>query len=113
MFHLLMQFFNAYPLPQFVSFGRVKHSKVLSNKRYRSDKGILCPLILLFFACMERLSQMISIVVDNQLWKYIQLGKNGPKVSHVAFANDLFLFAEASVDQVEVTTTCLDFFAVA
>ena len=36
------------------------------------------------------------------MWKPIQVGRRGPKLSHLAFANDLILFAEAPIDQVEV-----------
>ncbi|KAH1042196.1 hypothetical protein AAZX31_09G084700 [Glycine max] len=53
---------------------------------------------------------MINVAVDSDLWKPIQVGRNGPKLSHLAFANDLILFAEASLDQVEVITACLEFF---
>lgn len=39
----------------------------------------------LFVLCMERLSHIISVAVDNNMWKPIQLGRNGPKLSHLAF----------------------------
>ena len=60
---------------------------------------------------MKRSSQLISVVVDKKLWKPIQLGKKGPKkLSHLTFANDLILFAEATMDQVNVASSCFDFF---
>lgn len=48
--------------------------------------------------------------MDNDLWKPIQVGRRGPKLSHLSFANDLILFAEAPIDQVEVIYAFLDFF---
>jgi len=64
----------------------------------------------MFVSCMKRLSQLISVAVDNELWKPIQVGRKPPKLSHLAFVDDLIIFVEASMEQVEVTSTCLDFF---
>lgn len=36
--------------------------------------------------------------------------EGGPELSHLAFANDLVLFAEANMEQVEVINTCLRLF---
>lgn len=49
----------------------------------------------LFVLCIKRLFHLISLVVDNKFWKPIQLNIGGPLLSHLAFANDLILFAEA------------------
>ncbi|KAL5159898.1 putative ribonuclease H protein [Glycine soja] len=38
------------------------------------------------------------------------VGKNGPSLSHLAFANDLILFVKASMDQVDAILACLDLF---
>lgn len=54
---------------------------------------------------------MIGTAVELGLWKPIKLRRVSPKLSHLAFADDLILFAEASLDQVEVISTCLDMFA--
>jgi len=59
---------------------------------------------------MERLSQMIELIVEQGLWKPIQLGRGGPKLSHLVFADDLILFSEAFLDQVEVINSCLGAF---
>lgn len=64
----------------------------------------------LFVLCMEWLSQLIFVVVDINLWKSIQVDRKRPKLSHLAFADDLILFAEASLEQVEVILACIDFF---
>ena len=49
---------------------------------------------------MERLSQLIVKHVQEGKWKAIQLGKDGPPISHLFFADDLVLFTKASFDQV-------------
>lgn len=57
------------------------------------------PLSLyLFVLCMKRLSHIISTAVENKFWKPIKVGKNGPCLSHLAFVDDLILFAEAYLD---------------
>lgn len=65
----------------------------------------------LFVVCLERLSQMIGTAVELGLWKPIKLRRVSPELSHLTFADDLILFAEASLDQVEVISTCLNMFA--
>ena len=51
---------------------------------------------------MERLSHFISREVINGRWKPIQLGANGPGLSHLFFADDLILFSKDNFDQVTV-----------
>lgn len=52
----------------------------------------------LFVLCVERLSQLIDYVVNSNIWKPIQLNKKGPKLSLFFFADDLVLFAKASLE---------------
>lgn len=40
--------------------------------------------------------------VELNSWKPIQLSRGGPKISHLAFADDLLFFAEASIDQAQI-----------
>ena len=73
------------------------------SEEFRPTRGVrqgdpLSPY--LFVLCMERLSQLIVKHVQEGKWKAIQLGKDGPPISHLFFANDLVLFAKASFDQV-------------
>ena len=51
---------------------------------------------------MERLCHQIELSVANKEWKPINLSRGGPSVSHICFADDLILFAEASVAQIRV-----------
>ncbi|XP_039002873.1 uncharacterized protein LOC120129447 [Hibiscus syriacus] len=61
------------------------------------------PLSLyLFVLSMEWLAQAIQKEVDDGNWKPIRLVRNGPCLSHLFFADDLVLFTEASLDQLDV-----------
>lgn len=60
--------------------------------------------------CLERLLHLINYVVVHDRWKPIQLSRGGPHLSHLAFADDLLLFAEASVDQINIISFILDIF---
>ena len=51
----------------------------------------------LFVMCLERLCHQIDIVVGAKRWKPIRMSCGGPMLSHICFADDLILFAEASV----------------
>lgn len=49
----------------------------------------------LFVLCMERLCQLIDRSIDSNEWKPISLSRGGLKISHISFADNLILFAEA------------------
>lgn len=72
------------------------------------------PLSLyLFVLCMERLCHLIEREVEDKQWKLICLSRRGPKLSHMCFADDLILFAEASVAQIRVIRGILERFCLA
>lgn len=62
----------------------------------------------LFVICMERLTHMIEAAVLEKRWKPVTANRGGPPISNLMFVDDLVLFAEASVDQVQVVKKCLD-----
>ncbi|CAL1395909.1 unnamed protein product [Linum trigynum] len=64
----------------------------------------------LFVLCMERLSHRIDKAIEDKLWKPLKLSKEGPPISHLFFADDLILFAEAGMSQVRIIKQCLDEF---
>ena len=64
----------------------------------------------LFVLCMEKLFHQSEFSVANKEWKTIKLSRGGPSLSHVCFADDLILFAEASVSQIKVIHKVLESF---
>lgn len=52
----------------------------------------------LFVLCIERLFQAIETKVNEGRWIPIQVSRGGPKISHLAFADDLIFFTEASIE---------------
>lgn len=62
---------------------------------------------------MERLGHIINEAVEQGRWKGIKLAKKGPVLTHLFFADDMVLFTEASVDQINVVKECLDKFCIA
>ncbi len=50
----------------------------------------------LFILCMEYLSLRIFEACQNKNWKSIKASRSGPSFSHLFFADDLLLFADAS-----------------
>lgn len=68
----------------------------------------LAPYI--FVLCMEKLSHMIVDSVHDRAWIPIKAGRSGPVISHLIFADDLLLFAEASVSQMTHVLQVLDVF---
>lgn len=67
----------------------------------------------LFVLCLERLCHLIEISIASKEWKPISLSQGGSKLSHICFADDLILFAEASVAQVRVIRKVLARFCLA
>lgn len=65
----------------------------------------------MFVLCMVVLGQKILCLVLTKEWRTIKLSKSGPAMSHLFFANDMFLFRKASKQQATVMATLLgDFF---
>ena len=67
----------------------------------------------LFVICMEKLAHLIQTHISNGSWRPIRLNKGGPPLSHLFFADDLIIFAEARLDQVQVINECLSNFCAA
>lgn len=66
----------------------------IHNKRGLRQGNPLSPY--LFVLCMERLSNMINRKVREGCWKGIKASRNSPSLSHLFFADDLILFAQAN-----------------
>lgn len=67
----------------------------------------------LYVICMEILAHLIDLEVNRGQWNPVKTSRNGPPVSNLAFADDLILFCEATVDQARVMQRCLDSFCAA
>lgn len=61
------------------------------TERFDPQGGPLSPY--LFVLCIEKLSHLIADAVNRNVWKPV---KTSPGISHLFFADDLILFAEAS-----------------
>lgn len=66
----------------------------------------------LFVIAMEVLSQQIGSQMEKNEWRAIKLTRKGPAISHLMFADDLFLFGEASCPQAEVMQRTIQTFFV-
>lgn len=49
----------------------------------------------------------MSCAVDNGEWKAFNVGRHGPIVSHLMFADDLLLFGEDTVKQIDYVLNTL------
>ncbi|CAL1354996.1 unnamed protein product [Linum trigynum] len=67
----------------------------------------------LFTLCMERLSHIIKVVVQDGSWRPIRISTTGSKLSHSFFDDEPILFGKASLQQVATITRCLDEFGTA
>ena len=48
--------------------------------------------------------------MDQGLWSPVSISIGGPPITHLYFTDDLFIFAEASMNLVEVIKNCLEVF---
>ncbi|CAL9010471.1 unnamed protein product [Prunus brigantina] len=64
----------------------------------------------LFVLCIEKLSHIICDAVSKKKWRPVKSSQSGPAISHLFFADDLVLFAEASASQAKIMKSCLDLF---
>ncbi|XP_072075678.1 uncharacterized protein [Arachis hypogaea] len=49
-------------------------------------------------------------IIHHGFWKPIRIKRDSPEISHLCFADDLILFAKASLNQAEVINKCLNAF---
>ncbi|KAH9699193.1 putative ribonuclease H protein [Citrus sinensis] len=64
----------------------------------------------IFVLCIERLSHGIYLSIQQEQWKPIRLARMGTPLSHLFFADDLLLFAEASSAQAFFINSVLEEF---
>lgn len=56
----------------------------------------------IFVLCIERFAHKINLAVSEGQWKPIKIARKCPELSHLFFIDDVMLFAEASLSQVQV-----------
>lgn len=76
-----------------------------SPKRGLTQGDPLSPY--LFVLCMERLGDLISSQVQLNKWVPICISKEGPKVSHQFFADDVLLFTKEKPAQARLVANVL------
>lgn len=59
---------------------------------------------------MERVAHIIKDSVNRGDWKPLVFGKSDTKLSHISFADDMVLFGESSINQIEAMKRCLNLF---
>ncbi|KAL4292566.1 hypothetical protein AHAS_Ahas18G0040900 [Arachis hypogaea] len=64
----------------------------------------------LFVIAMDALSYLIEEQVQNGGWKAIRVGREGPDISHLMFADNLLLFTEATMEQITRVIEVLEAF---
>lgn len=64
----------------------------------------------LFVLGMEKLTHLILDRVRDKKWKGMRAGGRGPIITHMMFADDLVLFAEADQTNIETVLKCLQDF---
>ena len=64
----------------------------------------------LFVLGMEKLTHLILDSVRERKWRGLRAGQRGPFITHMMFADDLVLFAEANQTNMNAILNCLQVF---
>uniref|UniRef100_A0A803Q9A6 Reverse transcriptase domain-containing protein n=1 Tax=Cannabis sativa TaxID=3483 RepID=A0A803Q9A6_CANSA len=85
-------------------------------KQFRPERGLrqgdpLSPY--LFIMCNEILSRMLIKAENDGLMGGFRVSRQSPSISHLMYADDTFIFCEASLEKVLATQECLDRFCLA
>lgn len=62
----------------------------------------------LFTLCSEILSRLLLQEESHGCLQGIQMGRNAPRISHLLFADDLLLFAKATLREASTLNDCLE-----
>lgn len=84
-----------------------------SSDYFEPSRGIRQgdPLLpYLFILGMKFLSMLIHNQVISGNWKPIKITKSRPQISHTLFTEDVFLFAEVTIENALSISSVLDFF---
>lgn len=78
--------------------------------RIHPSRGIVkvTPSLLIYLFCALKCCHVYCCVRKGGCLKGIQMGCTAPSISHLLFADDLLLFAKASIQEASTLTACLD-----
>ncbi|MCH86180.1 RNA-directed DNA polymerase (Reverse transcriptase) [Trifolium medium] len=65
----------------------------------------------LFVLSMDKLTHIISDVIETGRWKPMRAGRNGPWISHLMFVDDLLIFGQATTETMTAVREVLDTFS--
>lgn len=86
-----------------------RSSQTLFPSRSLRQGDPLSPL--LFVIAMERLSHCIQDAINNGSWAALKFGRGGPVISHLLFADDILLVAQATPSNAQTIYDILGNFA--
>ncbi|KAF7821990.1 ribonuclease H [Senna tora] len=86
-------------------------TEVFTPARGIRQGDLLSPYI--FVLCIDVLSYIILNSIEQNQWKPLTVGRRGPKIAHLMFADDLLLFGEASSSQIKAILDCFNLFCFA
>lgn len=81
--------------------------RLLRNFPLREESVRDAPYLPIFLSFVLNVSHGIHNAITAGKWHPIMLSRNGIPLSHLFFADDLFLFAEATVEQAQVISAVL------
>lgn len=74
-------------------------------------QGTPFPRTYLFFV-LNDFFQELSLAVEKKVLRPVKVARNGPSISHLAFADDLILFTESTSEQAQVMSSILELLCV-
>ncbi|XP_057734040.1 uncharacterized protein LOC130949296 [Arachis stenosperma] len=91
------------------AYDRIDRLQNFNPKRELRQGDPMSPYLFVLY--MKMLACFISHKVFQGLWILVAISRNGPRLSHLMFTDDLLLFCNASKAQVIEVMHCLDLFS--
>lgn len=65
---------------------------------------------LLFNLCIQFLSEVINLEASRGSWKALKFNNQDPHISHMAFADDIVIFGEATLSNIQFMINLVEYF---